>query len=133
MNSWGYLKGGFLSNWIQYESTVGEIIKSEKKVYRYKKRSAKARIEFGYIVDGEFYVSHLVNFAGNLDDYEYFLGKYPTGKQVKVFYEKNKPSFAVLEPDNWSVRVIISPVLIGFAFMVNIFLWFRKVRSDQSK
>jgi len=104
------IKGMVFSKFIEYKTTEGLITTSSKKLRtgRYSSRMA-INIWYAYEVDSIVYSSNLVTFAADYYDVDYYLEKYPLKKKVTVYYQKDNPSFAVLEPDkkNWFVVCFI--------------------------
>ena len=80
--------------------------------------SRKLRLRYQYDVNGQTYESHKIAFMGRV-----FSGtaserrkRYPTGTQVTVYYNPDKPSVAVLEP---GVRMV---GFLGAGLVVVLFL-----------
>ncbi len=123
---WPELKGVVLNKWIVYETTEGEIVRSETRISPYGGAIIKedAFIEYLYKVDGYPYFSHQVNFdLLSLRDIDHYLPKYPINKLVTVYYEKDNPSFSVLEPENRSLKVLQGPVLVTLLIIIYLFFW----------
>ena len=104
----GDLRGIVLSPVIEYKKTSGVVTVSggeEKAVGKGQTREF-AEIIYRYSVDGKTYESNQINYAGDLYRVDYYLNKYPMGKNVSVFYSKTFPSISALEPDNLKVSSI---------------------------
>lgn len=86
-------------------STVGTILHS--KMRNGKPFSKRYDINYSYVVEGKYYTSRQVNLSANeRDAASTLLSKYPTGKEVTVYYDSARPMFAVLEltkPDLFSI------------------------------
>jgi hypothetical protein len=123
---WPALKGVLFGNWIEYETTEGEIVQSGSRISPYQKniRNFDAFIEYLYKVDGIPYFSHQINFdLLSLRNIEHYQSKYPVNKLVTVYYEKGNPSFSVLEPEIRSLKVLQGPLLVSLLITVYLFLW----------
>jgi len=102
---WHDIKGSYLINTNALSKTAGTIRSSG--IIR--KNGSKTGTTYHYLIDYEFrvndriYRSDQVTFAptGTKDRgfAEEYIGKYPVGKSVTVFYEEGNPSFSALEPD----------------------------------
>ena len=119
-------KGYLLGNWIEYETTEGEIILVDL-FFEYTGGPGHhdaVNIEYVFNVEGQTYYSDLINFAGDKREVEHYSEKYPVGRKVVVFYEKNNPEFAVLEPENKAFRVVRGPLMILMFFIGYLFVGF---------
>ena len=87
---------------------------------RDKDTSYKPVIRYSYTVNGNDFSTSVIcfgleSYSGSIDFAEGYVGKYPSGKRVDVFYNPFSPSIAVLEP-GVSPRSFI-PIQFGFMFV----------------
>jgi hypothetical protein len=99
------IRGAFFIDPAALRRTQGEIISSTVR-YKYGRKSSGYVYEilYDYEVGDNLYLSYQVNFASIIGDdkpafAQAYVGKYPVGKKVIVFYKFDEPSFSVLEPD----------------------------------
>lgn len=118
MPRWDDVKGTCLVATSKFQITQGTIATSRLK---YKSGGGKGKggyqydIHFVYSVAGKKYYSNNVSFSRTGGEREFlnsYLQRYPLNQSVTVYYQKNDPGFAVLEPDNKEPGLWI--FLIGF-------------------
>lgn len=124
--NYGHIKGNLFGDWIEYKTTIGEIVGSKTVVGR--RKSLKYEIKFRYTVNNQEYQSDLVNLAGRSSyNHEYarsMVRKYPWKSNVTVYYDVDSPSFAVLDPKVREPReaffaIVICLFLVGMMAYVN--------------
>ncbi len=121
---WDVAKGVLLDHWIEYETTQGEITMVKTGPVSWARwNNFDIKVWYGYRVDGELYISDIINFDRNMSRVDHYLEKYPVGQEVTVFYQRGNPEFAVLEPEIWSTQVIQSIVISLFLLSGYLFLW----------
>ena len=103
-----------------YDSiTEGAIEESKVEIQGAGYRSVELhKIVYRYQVKGVVFYSDRINLSSMLSKPYYMVEKYPTDKVVKVFYDSNKPRYAVLENDGLGYSVyfrifIIFCILFG--------------------
>lgn len=127
LRDWRNFKGSFLYKREDFSITEGKIIGSsgytsndrKKILYHY-------RIEYEYTVNGKVHHNDKVTFtsnsSANISYAQNYLGTYPMGKTIQVFYDPNDPSFSVLEPDKTStyllVFTLIFSIIVGLIIIV---------------
>jgi hypothetical protein len=104
----GDLRGIVLSPVIEYKKTSGLVTVSGGETIGVGMGQTRefAEIIYRYSVDGKAYESNQINYAGDMYRVDYYLDKYPVGKNVSVFYSETFPSISALEPDNLRVSSI---------------------------
>ncbi len=124
------IRGSFFNESIEYGQTQGKISKS---TFNFHPASGggsgyRINIQYEYQVGRKEYTAHKVNFSAssfrNPEGAKALCEKYPKGMSVIVYYDKNAPGFAVLEPevdgrDNFTITLI---VFLLFIFALVIFL-----------
>jgi hypothetical protein len=84
------------------------------------------RVKYDYAVDGKHYVGHRVCWGprgGTAEPtYQELAEKYPPGREVKVYYDPNRPTTAVLEPRNMRNLVTSAVFATTFGFFRAVFL-----------
>lgn len=109
-------------------SAKGEIVSAEILRGGGKIRHNYHRISYRYEVNGKQYVSDLFNFKersfGNSNE---IVSKYPSGKEVLVWYDKDSPEIGVLEKSGPTPDLILITALNLFlacaGFLLNPLMW----------
>ena len=106
----------------------GEIITSD---YIRAPISSKVRgysISYKYNVNGKDFVSSLVSFAhSSTETASEYVNRYPTGKNVVVYYSSEAPKFSILERKNPDFMVFFQAISIlfisiSFGFLIPLFI-----------
>tara|TARA_B110000238_G_C16064060_1_gene411894 strand:- start:731 stop:1240 length:510 start_codon:yes stop_codon:yes gene_type:complete len=136
------IKGGFFLDSINFETTQGKIITSNVN-YHIGVNSApgyRFRVEYEFEAEREKYTSDSVSFGSKIlkDKHraEEIIKKYPVGKEVTVYYEKNNPDFSTLEPTKNSNDdlILTFAIFVFLIFSVIAILYFRlKTNSNKNK
>ncbi|PKK88022.1 MAG: hypothetical protein CVV64_20595 [Candidatus Wallbacteria bacterium HGW-Wallbacteria-1] len=124
---WHDIKGTFLIEPATLSSVQGRIV-SSKIEYRSGGKGGGGwhyAIVYEFKVEGRKYQSDEVTFSyTSTRDIEFarkYAKKYPAGAEVRVYHEKGKPSFSVLEPGEKDAGLIFIPVAV--AFFTVLFIW----------
>lgn len=120
ISSYRDIKGIILSK-SAYSHTVG-IVKVSRTTLTYSRGSADYgyQIVYEYDAQGHKYWSDLIDFnfikAGSQENFaKAKIEKYPIGAHVTVYYQRNHPQFAVLNPEApHSTKVYVACMLILF-------------------
>ncbi len=119
------IKGGFFKDSINFELTDGEIISSSFNFHMGTNSAPGYRysVKYKFKAHEQEYISNNVNFGSKIlkdkNRAKELVDKYPAGKQVTVYYEKNNPKFSALEPTkNANTQFII----ISFFFIILLFV-----------
>jgi hypothetical protein len=121
------IKGTYFTDPAALSRTAGIITSSEVicrnpkggKVYEYS-------IRYKFRVNEKELESDRITFAPPVSNQrgfaEAYVSKYPVGKEITVFYEKDNPSFSVLEPEEKDESVL-KFFLGGALFITVVFIW----------
>ena len=115
MGTFSTIKNFSVSN--PQTETTGEIARSEKKSFGIY-RKAFYDIRYSYTVDNMSYIGSQINYNTKTSDVAKTLKKYPTGKQVTVYYDSSSPHFSILEKSTLGAGVYGQIVLLIFGFIL---------------
>jgi len=110
------IRGSFFLNTIEFVQTNGQI-KTSDISYGSKPRF-RFNINYQYQVDGKSYESNRIGFgfkgSDKKENVDLIINRYPTNKNVTVYFDKSNPGFSVLEPERNSK--------FGFIFLSVLYL-----------
>lgn len=109
-------------------STKGKIVSAEILRGGRKIKSSYPQITYSYDINGKQYFSDLFNFKDrSFGNPKEIVSKYPPGKEVLVWFDKDSPEIAVLEKSGPNPGLIfISTIHIFtacFGFLLNPLMW----------
>lgn len=118
-----------------FRSTEGEITSSKLIGKGVRSGGLHFQIFYSYKVAGVSYISDRVHFGATASEFDYaasYVHKYSAGRQVTVYYDPNKPSVSVLEPEvKWygllNFTIGMSTLALSF-FGFSGWTYFRKRR-----
>jgi len=100
VGGWNEFIGAIKSKHTEFIQTTGVITSSKKERMRPHRNSRyRHDIFYGYVVEGILYVSNTITFEPKYKNVDELLRKYPTEKEVVVYFDKFDPGFSVLEPN----------------------------------
>ncbi|NQY38401.1 MAG: DUF3592 domain-containing protein [Alteromonadaceae bacterium] len=134
------IKGGFFLESINFKTTQGRIISSDIN-YHIGANSApgyRFKVKYEFKVEQKKYISNSVNFGSKVlkDKHraEEVIRKYPVGKEVIVYYEKDNPGFSTLEPNkNDNNQFILTFTFFSLLILVVIAILYYRLRSPQKE
>ena len=114
IGAWSVYHGTRSTNW---PSVQGTVLASQ---FVGNKDLDVSKVVTEYLVDGKVYETDRAPFCENPDEVRGFVRDYPTGRNVKVYYDPSNPSFATLRTGN----TMFSFWLLGGGVLLTI-LWVR--------
>jgi len=116
------IRGMLLSDYIDYEQVEGEIVRSIESIDGGRYVPVRvAEITYMYEVNNKYYQSQVISFSHDMSRVEYYLDKYPVGKKIVIFYDKNAPEYSVLEPEKKDYTLILLPPFLIAIFVTSYF------------
>lgn len=132
---WGDIRGSYLQNPDLLLKTNGAIVSSRVSGGSPNSRRLHYEIWYEYQVNGRKYRSDQITFSyrGDVDPQfaRTYVRKYLLGRSVTVYYDRNDPSFAVLEPQvtGFYRAVLIAPIILGLLVLAEL-IWLLSTRSN---
>ncbi len=133
------LKGKYFLSESDYARAIGYITHSkiDERTDKHDRVSYYPIIQYQFYVGGKAYSSDQIHFSYTAQKYrndaEAIINKYSLESQVEVFYEKDNPSFSVLEPqvkDTGAEIVFLFCIAWGFG-MIYLYSWYEKRKAHK--